>query len=331
MDSLTHIVLGIGIAEVCAGDKLQNREFIYGAILGTVPDLDVVVAKFMDPLDGIMIHRGMSHSLLFHLFLAPLFGWCIQRIEKGRLSFKSAIWMAFWCLFTHPLLDMCTTWGTQVLWPLPNRYSLNCIFIIDPLYTIPFLIFLIMAWRTKNNGLRAKYVRQGLFISTGYMLLALGIKSYALYQFEKALADQNISYNEIMVKPSPFNLILWNANVATKEGYQLGDYSLFDTQPINFTLYPKNYGLEASLKDNTDFKKLKIISEGWFLVDQIGDKIYFNDLRFGILNDNPKAPQFVFSYQFINSPEGLKAVEVPKSGGDAKLLLKRMFIRLKGN
>ncbi|KGO96879.1 metal-dependent hydrolase [Flavobacterium enshiense] len=331
MDSLTQIVLGIAGAEVCAGKKLQNRGFVYGAILGTVPDLDVIVAKFLDPLDGIMIHRGMSHSLLFHLFLAPIFGWSIQRIEKQRISFKSATLMAFWCLFTHPLLDMCTTWGTQVLWPLPYRYSLNCIFVIDPLYTVPFLIFLIMVWRTKNNDLRAKYVRRGLYISTGYMLLALSIKSYALYKFEKALENQNISYNEIMVKPTPFNLILWNANVATKEGYFLGDYSLFDTQPIHFTLYPKNYGLEASLKENTDFQKLKIISEGWFIVNQINEKIYFNDLRFGILNDDPKAPQFVFSYQFIQSPEGLKATEVPKYKGDAKALLKRMYIRLQGN
>ncbi|ESU25013.1 integral membrane protein [Flavobacterium enshiense DK69] len=163
------------------------------------------------------------------------------------------------------------------------------------------------------------------------MLLALSIKSYALYKFEKALENQNISYNEIMVKPTPFNLILWNANVATKEGYFLGDYSLFDTQPIHFTLYPKNYGLEASLKENTDFQKLKIISEGWFIVNQINEKIYFNDLRFGILNDDPKAPQFVFSYQFIQSPEGLKATEVPKYKGDAKALLKRMYIRLQGN
>ncbi|HSD15595.1 MAG TPA: metal-dependent hydrolase [Flavobacterium sp.] len=331
MDSVTQIVLGIAVAEACAGKKLQNRTFLYGAILGTIPDLDVLVGKFMDPIDAIMIHRGMSHSLLFHLFLAPILGWLITKIEKQRISFKEASWMAFLCLFTHPLLDMCTTWGTQVLWPLPYRYSLNCIFVIDPLYTIPLLIFLIMVWRTKNNELRTKYVRRGLFLSTGYMLLALSIKSFALYKFEKALGDQNVSYDEIMVKPTPFNLILWNANVATKEAYLLGDYSLFDTQPITFTKYTKNPDLEIPLENNVDFKKLKISSEGWYLVDQVNGKTYFNDLRFGILNDDPKAPQFVFSYEFVRSTEGLKAVEVPKTKRDAKALLKKMFIRLKGN
>ncbi|ESU28469.1 integral membrane protein [Flavobacterium limnosediminis JC2902] len=331
MDSLTQIVLGIAVAEVCAGKKLQNRGFVYGAILGTIPDLDVVVGKFLNPLDAMMIHRGMSHSLLFILFLSPILGWLIARIEKRRISFKTASRMAFWCLITHPLLDMCTTWGTQILWPLPYRYSLNSIFVIDPLYTIPFMVFLIMVWRTKNNELRTKYTRRCLFLSTGYLLLAFGIKLYALHKFEKALATQNITYNEIMVKPSAFNLILWNANVATKEGYLLGDYSLFDTQPVAFTNYPKNTALEVSLKDNADFKKLQVISEGWYLVTQNKEKVYFNDLRFGLLNDNPDDLQFAFSYQFVDSPQGLKAVEVPKSKMDGKALLKRIFIRLQGN
>jgi inner membrane protein len=27
--------------------------------------------------------------------------------------------------------------------------------------------------------------------------------------------------------------------------------------------------------------------------------LYFSDLRFGLLNDNPENPQFAFSYEFI--------------------------------
>lgn len=331
MDSFTQIVLGIAVAEVCAGKVLKNRVFLYGAVLGTIPDLDVVVGKFLNPIDGVMIHRGMSHSLLFFLLLSPLLGWCITRIEKQRISIKRASWMAFWCLFTHALLDMCTTWGTQILWPLPYRYSLNSIFVIDPLYTIPLLITLVMVWRTKNNVLRTRYVKWGLYISTGYLLLACGIKLFALNQFEKALAVQKIAYNEIMVKPTAFNLILWNANIATQEGYLLGDYSLFDTQPITFKSYLKNPDLEASLKDNTDFKKLQITSEGWYLVTQYNGKLYCNDLRFGLLNDNPNNPQFVFSYEFVPTPQGLKAIEVLKNNRDGKALLKRIFTRLQGN
>lgn len=331
MDSITQIVLGIAVAEVCAGKTLKNRGFLYGAILGTIPDLDVLVGQFIDPIDGILIHRGPSHSVLFALLLSLLLGWCITKIERQRISFKTAYWMSFWCLFTHALLDMCTTWGTQIFWPLPYRFSANIIFVIDPLYTIPFLIFLIMVWRTKDVLLRKKYVTRGLYYSCGYLLLACFLKLYADNQFAKALKAQNISYDKLMTKPTPFNLILWNANVATEDAYFLGDYSLFDTQPITFTRYPKHPEIEAHLENSITFQKLKQISEGWYIVNQANDKLYFNDLRFGRLNNNTKGPQFVFSYELLPSAPDYIAKEVPKDRGDGKQLLKRMFIRLKGN
>lgn len=331
MDSFTQIVLGVAVAEVCAGKQLQNRVFLYGTILGTIPDLDVVVGKFLNPIDGVMIHRGMSHSLLFFLFLSPILGWCISQLEKQRIPFKRASWMVFWCLFTHVLLDMFTSWGTQILWPFPYRFALKTIFVIDPLYTLPLLIALVLVWRSKNDQLRAKYVRRGLYFSSAYLVLSCSIKLFAVYQFEKALTVQNISYKELIVKPTAFNLILWNANVATKEGYLLGDYSLLDTKPIAFTTYSKNKALEATLKDNADFKKLQVISEGWYILTQYNGKVYCNDLRFGLLNDNPNTPQFAFSYQFIPTPQGLKAVEVPKAKRDGKALLKKIFTRLQGN
>lgn len=331
MDSITQIVLGIAVAEVVAGKTLRNRGFLYGAILGTVPDLDVLVGQFLNPLDGILIHRGMSHSIPFALFASLLFGWLITKVERHRISFKTAYWMSFWCLFTHALLDMCTTWGTQIFWPLPYRFSANIVFVIDPMYTIPFIVFLILVWRAKDAMLRRKYVLRGIYVSSAYLVLACFLKLYADNRFAKALQAQNISYDKLMTKPTPFNLILWNANVATKEAYLLGDYSLFDTKPITFTVFPKHPELEQPLKDNTDFKKLQHISEGWYLVNQDTGKLYFNDLRFGRLDNDDDNPHFVFSYQFVQTPQGLRAIEVPKDRGDGKALLSRMFTRLKGN
>ncbi|MEW5677150.1 metal-dependent hydrolase [Flavobacterium enshiense] len=331
MDSLTQIALGIAVAEVCAGNELKNRVFLYGAILGTIPDLDVLVGKFLNPVDGVMIHRGLSHSLLFHLLLAPSLGWLIFKLEKNKISFKKTVLMAFLCLFTHAILDWFTTWGTQLLWPLENRFSLKTIFVIDPLYTIPLVYFLIKIWKTNQIELRKKHVRMGLMISSGYLLLSCFIKLYALHQFKKEADNQKINYSEIIVKPSPFNLILWNANIDTKEAYLIGDYSLLDSQPIVFRKYQKNHNLERMLKGNNDFEKLKTISEGWYLVHESKGNLYFNDLRFGLLDDNPKTPKFAFSYQFIQGKEGLKAIEAPKDRKDAKLLLSKMFTRLKGN
>lgn len=331
MDSFTQIALGIAIAEVCAGKKLKNRTFLYGAILGTLPDLDVVVGMLLNPVDAVLIHRGISHSLFLFLFLSPCLGWIISKIEKGKIAFLQATKMVFWCLFTHVLLDIFTSWGTQVLWPVEHRFAFKTIFVIDPLYTVPLVIFLILVWKSKDLIKRKKYAIRGLLFSSCYLLLSCFLKLFALSQFEKALTKQNISFSKIIVKPTAFNLILWNANVSTAENYLLGNYSFFDTQPISFNVYSKNKTLESKLKQNSDFKKLQIASEGWYIISEKNKILYFNDLRFGLLNDDALNPQFAFSYQFVPKNGELVATELRKSNRDGKRLLKKIFIRMQGN
>jgi inner membrane protein len=55
--------------------------------------------------------------------------------------------------------------GTQILWPLDYRFALKTIFVVDPLYTIPLVIALIMVWKTKDAALQ-KNITKGLFISS---------------------------------------------------------------------------------------------------------------------------------------------------------------------
>ena len=331
MDSFTQIALGIAVAEVCAGKQLKNKTFLYGAILGTLPDLDVLVGMFLNPVDAVLIHRGISHSLFLFLLVSPLFGWLISKLEKDKISIMRATNMAFWGLFTHVLLDMFTSWGTQILWPLEQRFALKTIFVIDPFYTIPLVIAIVYVWKTNNESFRYKYIIRGLLISSSYLLLSCFIKLYALSQFEQVLTTQGIQYSEIIVKPTAFNLILWNANVGTTDNYLLSDYSLFDTQPISFVAYSKNKVLEKQLIGNPDFEKLKKASEGWYIISQKDENLYFNDLRFGLLNDNPANPQFAFSYQFIQNNSEMHAKEVPKSKREGRLLLQKIVTRLKGN
>ncbi len=328
MDSLTQVLIGIATAELCAGKKLHRRTYAYGAILGTLPDLDVVAGRFMDPVAGVAIHRGLSHSLLFFMLLSPLLGLLIARLEKGRISWRSSSFLVFCCLATHVLIDLFTSWGTQVLWPLPYRVALKTIFVIDPLFTVPLLVCLVMAWRRKEFNKRKKYVLRGLYISSAYLLLTCGLKLYVLQKFEAALKEQNISYRDLLVKPTAFNCILWNANVATKDAYLLGDYSVFDSRPITFKHYKRNLVPETQLKRNPDFETLKDISEGWYIVTLHKGSYYLNDLRFGLLKDDPAQPQFAFSYVFIEENGVLRAKEVAKQKRDGKELLKKIFNRI---
>lgn len=332
MDSFTQILLGIATAEVIAGRQLKSRTFLYGAVLGTIPDLDVVVGMFLHPVFGVAIHRGFSHSILFFLLLTPILGWVISQLEKGKITMKRAFVLVFIGLFTHVLLDLFTSWGTQILWPFPERFALKTIFVIDPMYTIPLLISLIYVFCNTQTASRKKYVWRGIIISSCYLLLSCGLKLFALQKFETALKNQNLSFKEIIVKPTAFNTILWNANVATTDGYLLADYSLFDTKAIKFTNYKSNAMAEEKILKSPYFKQLVEISEGWYLITEQNDQIFFNDLRFGLLNDDIERPQFAFSYEFIPQADGTFLVkEVPKQKREGKILVQKLWKRLQGN
>lgn len=332
MDSLTQVVLGSAVGEKVLGKKIGNRALLYGAIIGTIPDLDVLVGKFLDPITAIEIHRGFSHSLLFFILFSPIFGWFIFQFEKKKISYFSAVQLSFWCLFTHSILDAFTTWGTQIFWPLPYEFAFKSIFVIDPLYTLPFIFCLIMVMRrNKNDKKRRKWNNAGLTISTSYLFLTLVLKFFAFEKFENALDQQNIAYKDIIVKPSPLNTILWKANVETEDHFLIGDYSFFDTEPISFDSYPKNHELAAAIANSETLERLIAISEGWYSISKENNNLYFNDLRFGMLNPHEENPKYVFSYRLIQNGNSITIEEVEKSREEGFKLLENLLNRISGN
>lgn len=48
-------------------------------------------------------------------------------------------------MFTHIFLDLLTGYGTQIFWPFVRTpLAIDSIFIVDPLYTLPFLALLVV-------------------------------------------------------------------------------------------------------------------------------------------------------------------------------------------
>tara|TARA_R100001369_G_scaffold29172_4_gene52745 strand:- start:238035 stop:239036 length:1002 start_codon:yes stop_codon:yes gene_type:complete len=333
MDSLTQIVLGAAVGEAVLGKKVGNKALLYGAIAGTIPDLDSLAPLFRDTLTAIEIHRGFTHSIVFSILFAPVFGWIISKIErKTGISWKEWSWLMFWGFITHPLLDAHTTWGTQLFWPLDLRLAYKNIFVIDPLYTLPFLVFVILAMRSRPGSIkRRRYNNLGLIISSIYMLCTIGLKGITYFKFKNALEEQNISYRQMQTRPSPFNTIMWSANVELEKVYLLGDYSIFDTKPIQFKRIPKNHFLVDSYKNDKDLKRVIAISQGWYSISEREGSLVFNDLRFGAYNSETSDPKFVFSYILKEKEGELKVEEVPRDPEDAKRVLNNLASRVFGN
>ena len=297
MDSLTQIVLGAAVGEAVLGRKIGNRAMLYGAIAGTIPDLDIISSYFTDTVTALEIHRGFTHSILFCVIFSPICAFIVNRYEKYK-NLRNWTWLFFLAFITHPILDSQTTWGTQFFWPLDIRLEFKNIFVIDPLYTIPFLIFLILAMRQKKESKKRKlYNNLGLIISSAYLVLTIILKGISYQTFTKELAAQNISYIDLKTKPTPLNTILWSANIETENDFLIGYSSLFDKNPVQFSRYPKNHGLLGPLANHPKIQRMILVSKGWYTINIENDELYYNDLRFGTLSIKPNANNFVFKYK----------------------------------
>jgi len=230
MDSLTQICLGAAVGEVCLGKKIGNHAILWGAILGTLPDLDVIFKPLFNYTQGLVMHRGLSHSILFFIVTSPIIGYFIQKIYAHSTSVKEWINFSFWVMFTHAILDSFTSWGTMLLWPNPMRVAWNNIFVADLFYTIPLLVCLItLMFKAKDSRIRRKLNTIGLVLSSLYMVFTFFNKERANSVFEESLASEKINYTNYHSRPTPLNSILWDAVVESENEFRLGYYSLLSS------------------------------------------------------------------------------------------------------
>lgn len=335
MDSLTQIVLGAAVAEVTLGKKIGNKAMLWGAIAGTIPDLDVLAKQFTDIVTANEMHRGFSHSILFSVLAAPIFGWLVSKIyrKSQEANWKQWSWLFFWSLITHPLLDAHTTWGTQLFWPLELKVSYQNIFVADPLYTIPFLVCTAAAmFYHRTNPRRSSISKLGIILSTIYMVLTIGIKGYTYFKFEDSLKAQDIEFNEISNRPTPLNTVLWTANVDADSSYFIGYYSLFDTQDqIYFNQIDKNLGEFEEIMQEEMVQRLIKLCKGWYIIKKTEEGYAFNDLRFGMFSFGDATEEFVFRYDLVYVDGTLTVSQRQPEIENAKEMFSVLWTRIKGN
>jgi inner membrane protein len=96
MDSITQITLGAAVGELVLGRKVGNRAMMWGAIGGTIPDLDVLANFFLDPVHALAFHRGITHSIFFSILAAFPFAWIVHRLYRSETHRKPGYkWFVF--------------------------------------------------------------------------------------------------------------------------------------------------------------------------------------------------------------------------------------------
>ncbi|MFD1064283.1 metal-dependent hydrolase [Winogradskyella litorisediminis] len=343
MDSLTQIVLGAACGEAVLGKKIGNKALLFGAIGGTIPDLDVFVGNLIydNQIQAMMFHRGFMHSVLFSILGTFVFGWLIYKLYNfgkrlGTTTLKDWQKLFFWSLLTHPILDCFTPYGTQLFYPFSDyRVAFNNIAVVDPLYTVPFLISMIVLMFFNRKTLkRRRWLKIGVGISSAYMLFTLGNKFYVNSIFEKSFQSKNILVSRFRTQPTILNNILWYGVAETDDAFYLGFYSLLDSENTvkDFQIIKKEKSPVPM--DDEDLSLLAWFSDDFYHVIPSGEKrmYLYKDLRYPLLNPEDKNSS-LFSFRiFKNNGRWDMKNSSPDfdKNTTAKDLFQPMIKRLKG-
>ena len=260
MDSITQAALG-GIVGRSLSKRTGITPLIAGAVAGTMPDWDVIVFPFISDISSLVSHRSLTHSLLLCLPAAWLFS---RFLKNWRLEKKEWFGIFFWCFVTHILLDLCTTYGTQIFWPL-SRYpfALSSIFIIDLFYTLPLLVGFFYYLRSKAKEVNRNFAFGVLIFTTSYLLLGGALKIWAQTEFKKSLQQQGIEPQFFTTKTAPFTIFQWTAISVDKRGDRYGWFSIFHPQrKIQWQFTPR-------LEDTEKIEKLLMVKKDFFATKKI--------------------------------------------------------------
>ena len=292
MDSLTQAVLGASVAAAVVPPGHRRRALLAGAILGTVPDLDVFI-DYGDPVRNFTYHRGFSHSLFVLapfsvlLWLALRRWWAPVRDAPG--PWLAAIALA---LLTHPLLDAHTAYGTQLFWPLAVTPAMwGTLFIIDPLYTLPLLLAVLVTLTAPLRAWTGRFLKVALALSVLYLGWSWTAQAIVNRHAAASLAAMGLEDAPRFLTPTPLNTILWRVVVLTEDGFLEGfDSLLIDEGVLRFDAYVSDVAALEAATHVPAVARLRWFSADFMKATVVDDRLLLSDLRMG------HEPGYVFTH-----------------------------------
>ena len=306
MDSLTQLALGAAVSVAVMGRRTAVwKAALWGAVAGTLPDLDALI-DHGDAILNMVLHRAESHSLMYLTLLAPLLGALVARLHGEWPLWRRWSWAMWGVLFTHPLLDWMTVYGTQLLQPFTNHpYGVGSLFIIDPGVTLPLLVGLIAALCMRaHRGLRWNAV--GLALAGSYIGWSVLAQAQATATARAELAKLGVQAQQLMVTPAPFNTLLWRVVATTPEHYWEGYTSLLDAQPqMGWRRYERGAELIAQHGELEGVRRIAAFSQGLYRLRAEEGRLLLSDLRMG------QEPGYVFTFDLgpLDAPGQQAAVQ----------------------
>ncbi len=220
MDPLTQGVLGASLSQSASKKQHLVVAGVLGLLSGLAPDLDALIKSQSDLLLALEFHRQFTHSLFFIPIGSLICALVLHHLIAKRrgLTFKQSWLFCALGYGTHALLDACTTYGTQLLWPFTNaRFAWNTISIIDPVYTLPILILLVFTTLKRAPWL----ARVALAWALIYPTLGMIQRDRAEAVGWQLAEERQHTPIRLKAKPSFANILVWKVVYETEAQYHV--------------------------------------------------------------------------------------------------------------
>ncbi len=335
MDSITHTVLGACLGQVLAGKKIGKKAMLWGAVANNIPDIDIITSTWMSQADGLMAHRGFTHSILFALIVSPMLAFLFTSwYKKTTMTFIDWLLIFGTGNFLHIIIDSFTCYGTGWFEPFSHyRVTFNLLFVADPFFTISLLISAIaLMILKKNHPARNKWAKGALAICMAYLIMA-GVDKYKIDKNTRAqLSEQKIEATDYFTTPTPLNNFLWYIIAKNDTGFFISYQSVFDNDKnLAFTFHSQNRNFLNSLPSDQDLDKLKHFSKDYYVIEKKDSSYFFNDIRFGQISGwNDPTSNFVFRYKLGRDADNDLVIQRGRVEGSGKKALAELWVRMWG-
>ncbi len=242
MDTITQGLLGAVTAQLGFRQHIGRDATLVATVAAIVPDMDIIVRPFLEltgiessALAGLGVHRGISHSLLITpitaFLLALLWWWCRRGVpQQDPPKFLALYACTFIAVLSHPLLDVCTSYGTQLLTPITNaRYAIDAIAIIDIIYSpilIVTLLVCFIARKTAKHPKKASLIAgiTGFTLSVIYIAAGYTCKHIAIAQAKPVIEQLHPAANTAQYRAYPQlgSIFVWRITRRTDTDWTAG-------------------------------------------------------------------------------------------------------------
>ena len=312
MDPLTHALSGalLARATVPAGRSIP-RYVAAGLLACAAPDLDFLWTR--SPLEYLVEHRGITHSLVLLPLWALGLAWLLAKIVREPLGWRALYGISAGAIALHILGDLITSFGTQILAPFSDwRAAIGTTFIIDLWLSGILVAGLALSFFTRSR----KAAIGALALVVAYVGFQYALKEQAL-AFARAHARQ-FGMSEVQVHPRPVSPFNWTVFASDAEKHDMANVNLVRRSPKSWhpgdgfiarldapylpvdaavwvTRY--RYGTTDAPRARDAWNSSALSAFRWFAAlpafdGREGECYYFVDLRFAIPGREPTPFRF---------------------------------------